>query len=95
MLVAKAAGSPKIMNTLLKIAATVLATGFPLAFTAESFGLTLPGFMNASTMFGTFVVAVTVLTLLTEYSAPKAFRSVRATATPAAPGPRTSLPLAA
>lgn len=84
-----------LMNTLLKTIATLFAAGFPVAFSAESFGVSLPELFNAAHMFGAFVVAVTLLTMLTDYTEPKALGARRTPVTAGAPAQRTVLPLAA
>lgn len=82
------------MNTLLKTIALITAAGFPAAFSAESFGFSLPTYVDAPHMFGAFVIALTVLTLLSDYAETKPLcldtcaKSANATT-------QTALPLAA
>lgn len=79
------------MNTFFKSTALVLAAAFPAAFCVESLGLTLPSAFNTAHMFGAFVIALTLLTMSTEYRTRKPLRvlaSVGAT-------PRSNLRLAA
>lgn len=85
--------TPTIMNTIFKTTALLLAAALPVAFSAESFGVTLPTALNTSHMFGVFVFALTLLTMAADYRKAK---PLALTATGAAlPTSKASLRLAA
>lgn len=59
------------MNTLLKITSLLLVVAIPTAFSAEAYGINLPAPINTASLFGAFVVSLTLLTMLADYSGSK------------------------
>ena len=82
------------MNTILKTFALLLAAGVPAAFGAESFGVVLPSVVNTSSLFGAFVLVLTLLTVLADYRPLPALRAPRRSSA-LANTPRSVLRLAA
>ena len=77
------------MNTILKTLSLILAAAIPVAFSAESNGFDLPVAFNTGHLFGAFVVALTLLTLFSDYRSAKPLRLYRSAAT-AAPANTTA-----
>lgn len=56
------------MKTSLNVISLILSVGFPSVFLAEFLGANLPSMLDPSHTFNAFVVALTLLTLVSDYS---------------------------
>jgi hypothetical protein len=83
------------MNTLLKITSLLLVVALPAAFGAESYGIALPAALSTASLFGAFVVSLTLLTMFADYAGAKRLTLRHCTANVPACAPKSTLRLAA
>lgn len=63
------------INSVLKAIPFILAAGFPTSLAAGSLGVSVPSVLAPTTLFGAFVIVLTLLTLALDYRAPRPLRA--------------------